>query len=161
MWGGYEQGFTPSDLEAATRSYLIHGFRGQEHFSHERIKTRSAREKCKRQRGCLNICLKKKWQIHLKTIFPLLYLTMSSIFIFKGYSISKIPCSPAIFSISMPNIADGVNIICGNFLASAVRGQTCLVPFPHTPAAPLIVPAGFSLITRESCGWKGLQKSPW
>lgn len=107
----------------------------QEHFSHERIETRSVRERCKRQRGCLNIFLKNDKSTLKQFSHFFLYWTMSSIFVLKKYPISKIPCSPAIFSVSMPNVADGVNITHGNFLVSAVRGQTCLLSFPQTPGA--------------------------
>lgn len=82
---------------------------------------------------------------------------MFSIFIYKGYSISKTSCSPATFYVSMPNITDGVNITCGHLLLSAVRGQTCLLLFQQTPGAcsVLIVPEEFPLITRETPGWEG------
>lgn len=134
MWGG----FTPSNLEAATRSYLIYGCKEQDHFSHKRIKTKSVGERCEKWRGCLNISLMNDKPTLKQFSHFSLYLTMSSIFIFKVYSVSKIPRSPATFYISMPNIRDGVNIsvVIYSSLQSEGKHASCL---SHRPLEQALI----------------------
>lgn len=99
------QVFYPPNLEAVTRSNLIYSCKDQVHFSHGTIKTRSVRERNKRQKGCLNITLTNDKSTLKQSIYHFsLYLAMSSVFAFKEYSLSKIPDCLAIPYVNVPII---------------------------------------------------------